>query len=442
MAIYVKPGAYSRFIETAGTVILGTGTRIAAIIATSSHYKTAEETVQRAAVYPTGAWADDLANDNVVTILSVGNFPYSSDYTEGTDFQLVNDTIDWSLGGNIPTAGAKYYVRYTYSKVTADYSPKLLYSRSEAEAEYGVERNDNPMSIALAIFRENGVFPVIAVQPASSTTASFTGAIDKLRYQVEGADPTHLIAISTESVVHTYLYNHCLLMSSQFERKERRAVISTAINTSDASMKAKAEAFASERMIYVPQWCVRTVPTSASAEADYTLDGSYVACAVTAKMLSRNIEESMTNQPIGGFKTLSKVYLESEADALAEKGILLLYTKGGIIKCRHDITTSVATPEENQWSVSEIKDYVIKNVRDVLEKQWLAKPIYGTETVRNVETTTIAALDKLIEGRVIVDYSGITAIQNASDSRRIDVTFNFQPVYPLIWIYINFGFIR
>ena len=81
-------------------------------------------------------------------------------------------------------------------------------------------------------------------------------------------------------------------------------------------------------------------------------------------------------------------------------------------------------------------------VRDVLEKQWLAKPIYGEETVNNVKVTTEATLDKLIEARVMTDYNGVTATQNASDSRRIDVTFNFRAVYPLIWIYINFSFYR
>ena len=440
MAIYVKPGAYSRFIETAGTVILGAGTRITAIIGSSYAYKTATETIQRAS-YPS-TLTDALGQDDLITMLSVGDFPYSSDYTEGTDFQIVNDAIDWSIGSSRPDAGAKYYVRYTYAKATADYAGKLLYSKTEAVAEYGSELFDNPLAIAIAAYAENGPFPIITVQVTASTDTAFKAAIDKLKFEIEGADATHLIALTTSTEINTYLAAHVALMSSQFERKERRAIISTAINTTETVMKATAEAFATERIIYIPQWATRTIAVTATTEDDYILDGTYLACAVTGKMLSRNIEQSLTNQNISGFKTLNKVYLEEEADALAEKGILLIYLKAGILKVRHDITTSVATPEENQWSVSEIKDYTIKNVRDVLEKQWLSKPIYGTETVENVKTTTIATLQKLIDGRILTDYNSVTSTQNVSDSRRIDVTFNFKPVYPLIWIYINFGFIK
>lgn len=442
MAIYVRPMVVSRFIATAGSVILGAGTRIAAIIGESYTYKIGEETLERQS-YPNASEPDSLDKSDVSEILSLGDTPFASDYTEGTDFDLINDAISWITGGSAPSAGDEYYVRYKYDKATADYAAKLLYSKKEASAEYGNIISDNPLRIALAIFLENGSAPVIAVQTDGATTQAYKNAIDKLKYEIEGVDPTHLIALNTESTIHSYLYSHCLTMSSMFERKERRAIISTAINTTEADMKSKATAFAHERMVYIPQWCVRNIETTTPGTfSDYTLDGSYVACGVTAMMLNRRVEESITNEPLTGFKTLSKIYLELEADSLAEKGILLLYTKGGIIKIRHDITTSVATPEENQWSVSEIKDYVIKNVRDVLEKQWLAKPIYGTETIGNVKTTAEAVLLKMIEARIIVDYNGVTAEQNSGDSRRIDVEFNFKAVYPLIWIYINFGFIK
>jgi len=443
MAIYVKPGAYSRFIETAGTVILGAGTRIPAIIGPSYTYKIAEETLVRGSIYPYQPdTADALSHSGVTEILSVGNIPYTSDYTENSDFQLVNDSIDWSLGGDEPSVGDKYYVRYKYAKSTTDYNPKLLYRKSEAQAEYGEELSDNPLMIALSIYFENGPAPVVAVQTNGTNVQAFKNAIDLLKNQVEGADVTHLIALSTESEIHTYLLNHVLTMSSMFQKKERRALISTAINTTSGDMKAKANAMANERIIYVPQWASRNIKKSDGTYDDFTLDGTYVSCAILGQMINRNIEESITNEAISGFKELSKIYLEDEADDLANEGILLLYSKGGIIKVRHDITTSTATPEENQWSVGEIKDYVIKNVRDVLENQWLAKSIYGAETVGNIQRTVSATLDKFIESRIITDYNGIEAVQNAQEPRRIDVTFNFKPVYPLMWIFINFSIIK
>lgn len=443
MSIYVRPGAYSRFTETAGTAILGSGTRIFAIIATSYNYKIYEETIIRGSAPPYAPdTSDALTKTGVFEIISVGDRPYSSDYTEGVDFQLVSDTIDWSLGGDEPSVGSRYYIRYKYYKATADYQAKLFYSRKEAQDEYGQPLTDNPMAIALDVYFDNGPAPIIAVQPEDTSVSAFRTAIDLLQYQISGVDPTHICMISTNATLQSYLYTHVATMSDMNHRKERRCLISTPILTSSADMIAKAEAFADERVIYIPQWAVREIETPTGSTSDYTLDGTYVACAVGGKWLSKLIEESITNEPVAGFSELGKEYLEEEADTLANKGILLLYSKGGIIKVRHDISTSVATPEENQISIGDIKDFLIKNVRDGLEKQWLAKPIYGSQTVGNIERTTAAILDKMVEAKIITNYTGISATQNVGDPRRIDVIFAFTPVYPLMWIYINFSFIK
>lgn len=438
---YIKPGVYSQFKQGAGTVILGAGARILAIVGSSYTYKIAEEIITRGGAYPYSANSSDTLSHEPSEVLSVGDRAWSSDYTEGVDFNIIDDTIDWSLGGDEPTVGNKYYIRYKYLKTTTDYNPKLFYTQVDAQDEYGYPYSNNPLSLALQVYFENGPAPVIAVQTDGTNVAAIKVAIDKLKYQVEGVDPTHIIALSTDDEIHSYLLTHVDFMSSEFQRKERRAIISTPINTLEAVMKAKASALASERMIYTPQWAVRSVPNATTlAYSDYTLDGTYLACAVTGKLLSRRIEESLININVSGFKELSKQYLEDEADALAEKGILLVESVGGLIKVRHDITTSTATPEENQWSIGEIKDFLIKNLRSVLDKQWKGKPIYGTETIDNVKTTVAATLDKMIENRVITQAGNIVVKQNNTDPRELDVSFDFLPVYPIVWIYITFGY--
>ncbi len=442
MATYVKPGVYSRFKQSAGSVILGAGARVLAIIGESYNYKIAEETIIRDSVYPYQPnTSDALANSDVLEILSVGDRPFSSDYKEGVDFQLINDTIDWSLSGNEPNVQSKYYVRYKYKKTITDYNPQVLFTPDDAVSLFGEEKSDNPLMIAINVYFENGVAPLIAVQTEGSTIQDYKNAIDKLVQDVQGIDPTHIIVLNTDDQIHTYLLNHVETMSDMNHKKERRAIISTPVNYDDGSMKSKAEAMSSSRIIYIPQWAKRNLLSATTGEyEDFTLTGNYIASAVVGKLISRRYEESLTNVAISGFSELVKKYGEEEADLLAEKGILLLYSKGGAIKIRHDITTSTATPEENQWSIGEITDYLIKNMRDVLDKQWIGKPIYGKDSVRAVKTTVEAVLDKMIENTVITDYDSVSVTQNSTDKRRLDVKFNFAPVYPLMWIFVNFGY--
>jgi len=118
----------------------------------------------------------------------------------------------------------------------------------------------------------------------------------------------------------------------------------------------------------------------------------------------------------------------------------LLETSGGNIKIRHDITTAIDTPENNQWSIGEIRDYLIKNIRAALKTRWIGKSIYGNETVNNVNKTAGAVLDKMIDARIITNAGNIVSVQNAQDPRRIDLSFDFVPVYPLVWIYVSFSY--
>ncbi|AYP68598.1 hypothetical protein EalM132_00086 [Exiguobacterium phage vB_EalM-132] len=57
---------------------------------------------------------DFLANTPVVQIMSVTSG--GTTYTQGTDYQLTNDGVDWSLGGAEPTSGASYSVTYRFNK--------------------------------------------------------------------------------------------------------------------------------------------------------------------------------------------------------------------------------------------------------------------------------------------------------------------------------------
>ena len=272
MATYIRPGVYSQFNETSGTVVLGAGARIAAIVGASYTYKTSEDTITRGGVYPDVSTSDSLpglpSGATVKEILSVGDIPWSTDYTEGVDFQILNGTtIDWSIGGSTPTGGNKYYMRYTYNKPSSGYDAKIFYSKKTAQDEYGQPVSDNNLAVAIDAYFSNGPAPLVVVQVEDDTVASFKDAIDKLKYTVSGEDVSHIIVLSTNSEIQSYLISHVDTMSSFVNRKERRAVISTAINTTEALMKAKAQAIANSRIIYVPQWGTKTIKSATSGDA-------------------------------------------------------------------------------------------------------------------------------------------------------------------------------
>jgi len=68
------------------------------------------------------AGADTLKHDNVRRLVyvndAVGAGPDDPDYTQDTDYELVDDTVSWGLGGSEPTQGNAYYVTYEYRALT------------------------------------------------------------------------------------------------------------------------------------------------------------------------------------------------------------------------------------------------------------------------------------------------------------------------------------
>jgi Domain of unknown function (DUF4815) len=68
---------------------------------------------------------DYLANTPVVDIRAIT--AGATTYVEGTDFQLTNDGVDWSLAGAEPTAGSSYSIVYWFNKTMVQGTDYQMY---------------------------------------------------------------------------------------------------------------------------------------------------------------------------------------------------------------------------------------------------------------------------------------------------------------------------
>lgn len=433
---YTKPGVYSRYVPTPGTVILGAGARIPAVVGVApTYYTVTDEQVVRGS-YPYGSQIDSLEN-TAILISSIGDVAGVSGYVEGTDFQLTAGGVEWITGGDSPTAGDTYFVTYRYAKPTSAYAAQIFSNMSDVSNEYGNPIYGNTLSLGIKIAFENGARFVIGVQVTANTSAAFQVAIDKLRYQVGGSMPTAIVALNTASVIHTYLYNHVRTMSSTTNRGERTTVIGMDVGTSIANIRAKATAFDYGRLILAYDEATRDVQNADGTYTERTLDSTYLACAIVGMMSKFDIQEPLTRKVVIGFKALTRQFLETEKDQMAGDGVLLFESRAGVITVRHQLTTNNNTPEEAEISIIQIRDYVIKNVRAALDGIYIGTPLTN-RTKTDVVTTVDAVLSRIAEEGAINSWGEITAVQNSTDPRQIDVTFSIDPAYPVNVILITF----
>lgn len=89
---------------------------------------------------------DYLPLSPVVEVLEVKQG--STTYVQGTDFQLLNDGIDWSIGTTAPNPGSSYSVKWTYNKTMTKDVDYTLVTEEGSDIGYVkfVQNGDKPVS--------------------------------------------------------------------------------------------------------------------------------------------------------------------------------------------------------------------------------------------------------------------------------------------------------
>lgn len=89
---------------------------------------------------------DYLPLSPVVEILEVKQG--GTTYKLGTDFQMLNDGVDWSIGSKAPDPGSSYTVKWTYNKTMKKDTDYVLYSAPNSNLGYVefIDNGDKPVN--------------------------------------------------------------------------------------------------------------------------------------------------------------------------------------------------------------------------------------------------------------------------------------------------------
>lgn len=378
------------------------------------------------------------------------------------DTVIDNDAFEVEIvkteNASIPAEKTVYYVSYKYKKADEDYDPKLFVDYDDVVAEYGnydVTVSGiivNSLSLGAEIAFTNGVNSIVCVQAKNDSDAEMNAAMDKLQRTVAGVNNINTIIPLTESaVVGAYGMKHVNFMSSEEQAKERMLYLGAyknqpitkiaTVTDKSIGMIETAKSYNNERVVFVVPGTItkdiRDLRTGKYYERK--LPGCYAAIGVAALGLKNDPAEPLTNKTISGFKGLTTMYMESEKNLLAAAGCLVLDQSGSVIKVRHGITTNIATIEEAEITLVQIKDYVIDACRNSTATSYIGNK-NRPSIVADVEYTISNILNKCVSQEILLGFSGLSVKRSSEDPRQIDVKFEIEAVYPLNYITISFGF--
>lgn len=362
-----------------------------------------------------------------------------------------------------PQAGQIYQTNYQTPKVAADFAPQSFFTLSQVVATYGDAADSSGNVVSSLSLGAQGAFgngaSVITcrqLNPANlSTQAAYTSEINNALSDLENQTVSLLVPMiplnSALTLDMTGFYlNHVSKMSSLLERQERMALL--AMDETDGRLNILGSApswqsfstelqpslssgLQSKRIMLMNPGYAQTTYKGVSV----TTDGTYNAACLAGEMVNadNDVATPMT------FKDLSTItalllpdLLRSEKNTLTSLGVTVLQPTGTIIQVRRAVTMDNSSIANVEPSIVRSFDYVAQQLRAGLENRFIGQKILGT-THTAIEAATTSFLEQLVAQEIISTYRNVKAVQDKTEPRQFDVSFEAVPIFPFIWGFLD-----
>jgi hypothetical protein len=181
-----------------------------------------------------------------------------------------------------------------------------------------------------------------------------------------------------------------------------------------------------------------------------TLDGSYIAAAMGGLITAQPTAITpVTGKIITGFVIPDDQYEPYEMNRMGANGVCVVYSKSGVIKVRHAITTDPSSANTREISIVSSDDLVRRITRNKLTDAYIGKGIVISESTPAAVAGTVKAIwNQLIRDGLISSYGTrndpttgevpVSASQDSNEPTRINVTGSVKFLYPLNYITVEF----
>ena len=453
-SVQVTSIANNRIINISGDV------RIPAIVGEGPSLRTVTD---QSVVRGSGSGPDALSvtpsgSAGTMTLTKVAAYPGATSSNSAWDdrYSLSGSFGDiyWdpsaTQGSEAPREGETYYVSYTYPVVSTQFDPQIFTDSKDIMATYGEESASNKVTVAANMALENGAPAVMCLQVSGSASAltNWQSAFDKLKKK---SNVAYLVPVTTDNAVTGVVaaaLQHCNEQSAPEIGHERETIVGMNSAATVQNHIDKSNALDNKRVIIAAPGAEVTRTTSAGISL--TLDGSYIAAALAGLIAAQSKPiQPVTGKIITGFVIPDDQYEPYEMNRMATEGVTVVYAKSGVNKVRHALTTDPTSADTSEISVVAADDMVRRITRDKLTEAYIGKGLVITEsTPAQVVGTVKAIWNSLVRDGLIFEYGAkndpttgevpISAVQDANEPTRINVTGSVKFLYPLNYINVEF----
>lgn len=403
---------------------------------------------------------------NWVATISEDQIIVDPTYATETSGQYESQTI-YIRRNRKPAEGSTYYVELIYPVNTQNtpnqYKPCLINLLEDVNTYYGgvtmytdhtgSAKTINKLGLGLYLAKQNGAGLVYGLQvPYDSSSKS---APDQFDYAeslsiLQGVETAYrIVPMDLDNSITNSLINHVNQMSSPEEKSERRLFAGYQDNGSistfadlQKNVGEFAKSISNERVGIISSYDVTIVlPDGTVVSPPEGGSAPYLCAALAGAESALPLYQSLTRATITGFDKLQDrvTMLRSQKNMLAAYGVILLEQPGGTgsaIVVRHGLTTNMDTIQTRENSITTIKDYTGKLLRNALDK-YIGKESITFESLVRMRATIDSVLDSLIESKIIVSGEVENLQQSESNPDSVILNVKILPPYPCNYINIT-----
>lgn len=398
------------------------------------------------------------AGINTATV-AVSNPNSGQIYTLNTDYTIANVggtngtsnalyTISRVISGHI-NPGQVVQISYQYTDASY-YQPTIFYSYSDVVTAYGAPFNtttgviQSELTLAAKFAFLNGAYQLMCVavdpaNPSSPTVGDYYNALNQFYDQA-------LVAIvvpcnGSMQPLQQLVQEHIDQQSAN--RFERRAIIGmdgtvTPVPSSQRIINAQ-ELFDERIALVSPATFTYFSP---EVNQSVTVGGQYIAAALAGMVINMSFAQPLTHKIITGFTNVAEIVLDAQKSFESQNGLMVIEMappNGQRIWVRHGVTTNTTDLIHREWNIIGQQDVMVYTLRAYLENSNLiGQPIYDY-TLINVKAAAEAALQSLLSNNLINAYNSLSVRQLITNPDVLEISFNWQPAFPLNYIVLTFG---
>lgn len=454
---YVVPGTYWESVPApVAPQSLYTVNQVA-LVGPGIGYQTFTDTVAFDSTTPVSLSQLGINLDTIVvtsldgTEVGVLNTDYTSSATDSTDGhdQDTTTTITWDSSSTLFTDTQTVVVSYQYTDY--DYlTPSICTNLAQVQSLYGpgiditTGEITSPISLAAQFAFTNGAATLVLVATPNATvlrddlTAAY--AFLEVLTNVNLVVPL-FVGGSYEDAINVGQDLASFLLTDETTNDILRVGLLGFEVGTDANEgytpDVIAEAVAYKRVIEA--WPDAMNYYNGFTNSTLVIGGYYLAAAYAGIFAGNQPQQGLTRQSIKNFTGIPSAVFQTMTTALKNQygaaGVAVAeISRGGVLWCRHGTTTDPSSIYNQEASLVREQDAMVELLEGAVEQSAIIGTPIGPNTAVNLQALTIGILEQCVQLGIIYGYDTVVAQQLTSLPTTIQITFNWQPSYPLNYV--------